>query len=299
MSNNWNAFLKKVQTTFLVPSVPKRPLYKKRRSREPLEPFQIIKSPLGDYGFLGSKDNRSCVVSVSQLGRGFEMMTGFAKELNDSGVNCFAIDYNGYRRESEGGKLDFNKSLSEVQDLVSKTRESHDKVFVVGSCYGGDLAYQAMMESDIPIEGIFLQSPKFPYMKDALRKYLPRCRMIQHPVYSKIAIILRNSDKIPISVAIGRRVNGGSLQNELVFNQSDIRDYFNREPKQVRPNIPLCLIAGECDRVIPYEHTEMIVRKLEDIHTTVAFQKVYADHDIFLKDPRMVVDVMRERYDLI
>ncbi|MBU0761050.1 MAG: alpha/beta hydrolase [Nanoarchaeota archaeon] len=244
----------------------------------------------GEFGFYDAGGS-TCVVGASQLGDRYESFVNFSYALANGGVSFVGLDYNGLRTNGKNGVIEIDRTIDDFHRALEFAKGGHDKVVAVGSCFGGDVAYLSSMETAGKLNGLIIYSPKMPSLDFLLWKYLRRAWVIKNPVFSRVASFLRETDMISLAEALGEKPFFGDLSGVL-FEQKDVRSYLNRQPLRVRKDIPITVVGGEFDRVVPVEHTRRVAEKLKEMHGSVDYKEVGADHHLLRKNPELVVNLV-------
>jgi predicted esterase len=276
---------------FLTPDIPKRGRGVFAKEGVNSMPLDVGFLEGGQYGYrraIGGK----CVVAVNQLGCSFEYLTDLAQVFADREVSFVSLDYNGLRTGDKEGRININRTIDDVSRVVGRWRGYSNELFLVGSCFGADVAYVTAMESSEKIDGIVMHAPKMPFERNELKEFLPRTYVIQHDFWSKIAKWLRETDRISLSDAMNDTFLNSSTKHTL-FEQEDVREYLNKKPAQFREDIPLNLIGGSYDCIVPLEHTRALYDVLSRRHPGIEYKELESDHYLFRKQPSAVADFVQ------
>lgn len=174
--------------------------------------------------------------------------------------------------------------------MASRATKKYNSVSILGSCFGADLAYFAALQLPGAIDKLVLHAPWAPFEKKALKRYLPKAWVIQHPIYSRIASLIRNSKDIALSQATGIAWID-RVHRHTIFDQDNLREYLSYRPiEPVFPH-PIEIVGCIGDSIVPHEHTEEIYNILKKRHPYVFYHEIEADHYVFRKEPALMADI--------
>jgi len=241
----------------------------------------------------------NCVVGCSQLGFSFDSFDYLAEILEREGISFIGLDYNGLRRTVQDfSRFDISNIEEDVNSVLDYAGREFGKTVLFGSCFGADVAYLSAMRNNLKVDGLIMHAPKAPMYPNELKEFLPKVFAIRHWGWRKVARALRGTDKITLSEATGKNTFLGHMSSVL-FEQGDIVKYLNRSPKRKRKDVPIELISGIYDRVVPFQHTRAVYERIRNDYgeDNISLRELEIDHYILSKKPEVLLDSVRRFVD--
>ncbi len=203
------------------------------------------------------------VVYSHELANNHERGIEYAKYLASNGIGCYVFDYSGGSNNSKSsGKTTEMSILTELSDLscvIAYFRKEpyidRNNLFIIGASLGGAVASLYTSKNIDKINSLILLYPGF-------------------NVYDSVHEFYESLDDVPNEFSFKGWMDVGKIFIKDAWN-TNIYDYL------VNIKIPVLILHGEKDNLVPLEYSKKAVDILPNANLTVIKG---ASHHIFFKE---------------
>lgn len=199
------------------------------------------------------------------------------------GISTYAYDQRGFGRSPQKGIWPgddiMRRDLADFVDVM-KARFPGLPVYVVGESMGGAVAMTAFASGNPPkADGLILVAPAVWSQKTMPLSYRVALWTVSHTFrwmsLSGSGLKIVPSDNVPMLIAIGRDpLFQKSARADAIYGLVTLMDEAYDSPSHLT-NVPLLLMYGGNDQIIPKRPTEQVISKLPPKATVKFYPKGY------------------------
>jgi alpha-beta hydrolase superfamily lysophospholipase len=199
------------------------------------------------------------------------------------GISTYAYDQRGFGRSPQTGIWPgddiMRRDLADFVDVI-KARFPSLPVYVLGESMGGAVAMTAFASDNPPkADGVILVAPAVWSQKTMPLSYRVALWTVSHTFrwmsLSGSGLKIVPSDNVPMLIAIGRDpLFQKKARADAIYGLVSLMDEAYDSPSRLN-NVPLLLMYGGNDQIIPKRPTEHVISKLGPNATVKFYPKGY------------------------